>query len=153
MLDTDPGQTIKDNLQEDNGTVVMIPADQPSTWTIHSLPPHSTVKLSLRAHNTKGFSEESLVIVETPSGNSQQKISPDIKTHISAIHAPASVLTLTQTSSSSSSLSQQSVITIFTFILIIMIFVDFGIFKTYHKGKHCSLKKKMSRVFILVCAD
>ena len=150
MLDTDQGQTIMDTAQEDNQTVVMIPADQPSTWTILSLPPHSTVRLSLRAHNTKGFSEESSVVVETPSGNSPHKNRPDIKTHISGIHAPASVLTLTQTSSTSSSLSQHSVITIFTFILIIMIFVDFGIFKTYHKGKHCLLKQTMSILFYFV---
>ena len=122
---------------DDNQTIVMIPADQPSTWTIHSLAPQSSVQVTLRAHNNIGFSEESSVLVMTPAGNS-----PDASythtlhntLHVSVTSSPVSVLTLTQTSSSSS-LSHHSVITIVAFIILSGIFVDFVIFKTYHKGE------------------
>ena len=136
-MDTNPSKTIMEYGYDDNQTIVMIPADQPSAWTIHSLAPQSTVQVSLRAHNNIGFSEESSVLVMTPAGNS-----PDASythtlhnTHVSVTSSPVSVLTLTQTSSSSSSFSHHSVITIVAFIILSGIFVDFVIFKTYHKGE------------------
>ena len=136
-MDTNPSKTIMDTGYDDNQTIVMVPADQPSIWTIHSLAPQSTVQVSLRAHNNIGFSEESSVLVMTPAGKS-----PDASythtlhntLHLSVKISPVSVLTLTKTSSSSS-LSHHSVITIVAFIILSGIFVDFVIFKTYHKGK------------------
>ena len=137
-MDTDPSQTIMDTKQEDNQTVLMIPADQPNTWTIQSLSPHSTVQVWLKAHNKIGFSEESSVLVQTPAGmtyhttcNRQEKCQD-----CSVSSSPASVLTLTQTSSSTSSLGHHSVLTIFAFIILTVIFVDFVTYKTYHKGNY-----------------
>ena len=136
-MDTNPSKTIMDTGYDDNQTIVMIPADQPSTWTIHSLAPESTVQVSLRAHNNIGFSEESSVLVMTPAGNSPDASythTPHNTHHVSVTSSPVSVLTLTQTYSSSS-FSHHSAITIVAFIILSGIFVDFVIFKTYHKGE------------------
>ena len=137
-MDTNPSKTIMETGYDDNQTIVMIHADQPSTWTIHSLAPQSTVQVSLRAHNNIGFSEESSVLVMTPAGNSPDASythTPHNTPHVSVTSSPVSVLTLTQTSSSSSSLSHHSVITIVAFIILSGFFVDFVVFKTYHLGE------------------